>query len=74
MSSYIIYVDHELKEAFSYKRPLNEDSVHALSEYAKATYGEDATLRHMTPDEETEFQKNGDDLKSHLNWVRTKSP
>jgi hypothetical protein len=57
MSAYLIHVDYELKEAFSYLRPLNEDSVHALGEYAKATYDEHAGLRHMTPDEESEYAR-----------------
>ena len=55
MSAYIIHIGLDLKEAFNYRRSLNADSVRALGEYAKATYGEHADLRHMTPDEESEF-------------------
>ena len=67
MSAYIIHIGLDLKEAFSYRRLLSEGSVHALGEYAKANYGQDAVLRHMTPDEETEFASSGD-LSNHPDW------
>lgn len=67
MSAYIIHIGLDLKEAFNYRRSLNADSVHALGEYAKATYGEHAVLRHMTPDEESEFARTGD-LSNHPRW------
>ena len=74
MSAYIIHIGLDLKEAFNYRRPLNADSVHALGEYAKATYGDDAVLRHMTPEEETEFARTGD-LSNHRHWrARSSSP
>ena len=73
MSAYIIHVDRELKEAFSYRRPLNGDSVHAVSEYAKARYGEHAVLRHMTPDEESEYARTGN-LSNHPHWAGRESP
>ena len=73
MSAYIIHVDRDLKEAFSYRRPLNEDSVHAVGEYAKARYGEHAVLRQMTPDEESEFARAGN-LSHHPSWNGKKSP
>ncbi|HXI24234.1 MAG TPA: hypothetical protein VNG71_10270 [Pyrinomonadaceae bacterium] len=72
MSAYIIHIGPDLKEAFSYRRPLNEGSVHALGEYAKATYGEEAVLRQMTPDEETEFARAGD-LSNHSHWQASSS-
>jgi hypothetical protein len=72
MSAYIIHTDRDLKEAFSYRRPLNDDSIHAVSEYAKARYGEDAVLRHMTPDEESEFARAGN-LSHHPHWSVKKS-
>ena len=74
MSAYIIHIGLDLKEAFNYRRPLNADSVHALGEYAKATYGDDVVLRHMTPDEESEFASSGD-LSNHPHWrARSFSP
>jgi len=48
----------ETKEAFSYERPLNKDSQHALLEYARANYGPAATVRTMTPAEEAEYATN----------------
>ena len=73
MSAYIIHVGFDLKEAFHYHRSLNADSLHALGEYAKATYGEHAVLRHMTPDEESEFARTGD-LSNHPHWSGKSSP
>ena len=72
MSAYIIHIGLDLKEAFSYRRLLSEGSVHALGEYAKATYGEHAVLRHMTPDEESEYAHAGD-LSKHPHWNGKKS-
>lgn len=55
MMSFIIEVKGEVKEAFSYERPLSEASRQALVEYALANYGADAMLRNMTDGEETDF-------------------
>jgi len=52
MNAFIIEQKDEIKEAFSYERVLNEGTQQALVEYARATYGPDATLRRMTAPEE----------------------
>jgi hypothetical protein len=52
MEAFIIEEAGEIKEAFSYDRPLIEASRHALEEYARATYGGDAIIRPMTRKEE----------------------
>lgn len=57
MDAFTIYVGSELKEEFSYQRPLNEDSIHALIEYAKATYGESAELRRVSREEKLESDR-----------------
>jgi hypothetical protein len=51
---FIIESEGEIKEAFSYERPLNDSSRHALLEYARANYGPAATLR-MRVEEETDY-------------------
>lgn len=62
MIALIIEQNGEVKEAFSYERPLNEGSHHALLEYARANYGPDASLRSMTAREERNFIIHGPDF------------
>jgi hypothetical protein len=62
MIALIIELDGEIKEAFSYERPLNEGSHHALNEYALANYGPSASLRNMTPREQRNFICHGPDF------------
>jgi len=59
MAGFIIEDEQGVKEAFAYERPLNDDSRHALAEYAMATYGVAATLRPMSADEERNFAVHG---------------
>ena len=59
MNTFVIEVAGERREAFAYEHPLNEGTVRALVEYAKASYGEDAELRRMSDQEEHEFKTSG---------------
>jgi hypothetical protein len=59
LPSFIIEQDGIIREAFSYRRSINEDTRHALNEYARATYGATAFLRNMTTLEEAEFNLHG---------------
>jgi len=59
MNAFVIAVAGERKEAFAYERPLNEGSLQALVEYARANYGADAELRQMNQQEEHEFKTSG---------------
>lgn len=59
MEAFIIEKAGQIKEAFSYERPLIEASRHALEEYARATYGDDAICRPMTRKEEAGFHRFG---------------
>ena len=56
--NFIIESLGDIKETFSYERPLNEGSRHALLEYARANYGPAAVVRNMTPAEEAEYATN----------------
>jgi hypothetical protein len=62
MEAFIIEEAGEIKEAFSYDRPLIEASRHALEEYARATYGGDAIIRPMTRKEEADFACSGSEF------------
>ena len=55
MEAFIIEQGGQIREAFSYDRPIIEGTQHALEEYARATYGEGAVLRPMTRKEQEEF-------------------
>ena len=59
MNAFVIEIAGERKEAFAYERPVNEGTVQALVEYAKANYGMDAKLRRMSQQEEHEFKTTG---------------
>jgi hypothetical protein len=59
MEAFIIEQAGQIKEAFSYDRPLIESSRHALEEYARVTYGDDAIIRPMTRKEEASFTRFG---------------
>jgi hypothetical protein len=59
MEAFIIEQAGEIKEAFSYDRPLIEASRHALEEYARTTYGDDAIIRPMTRKETADFARFG---------------
>jgi hypothetical protein len=59
MNAFVIEVAGERKRAFVYDRPLNGESEKALDEYARASFGDDALLRRMTPQEEHEFKIQG---------------
>jgi hypothetical protein len=58
MMNFIIESRGDIKERFSYERPLNEGSQHALLEYARANYGRAAVVRNMTPAEEADYATN----------------
>ncbi|HBB96470.1 MAG TPA: hypothetical protein DC054_13870 [Blastocatellia bacterium] len=62
MSAYIIEAKGEIKEAFHYDRPVSADSEKGILEYARATYGADATLRRMTEEEAANFALHGPDF------------
>jgi hypothetical protein len=62
MLALIIEVEGEVKEAFSYERPLSEGSHQALVEYARANYGPGASVRSMTALEERNFIRHGSDF------------
>jgi hypothetical protein len=59
MSGFIIEQGDKIHEAFAYPGPLNEGSRQALVEYAHANYGPKATLRSMTPQEQSDFVQHG---------------
>jgi hypothetical protein len=59
MNAYIIEARGEVKEAFKYDRPLNTGSEIALGEYARSTYGAEATVRKMTEQEAADFILHG---------------
>lgn len=59
MEAFIIEQAGQIKEAFTYDRPLIEATLHALEEYARATYGDDAIIRPMTRKEEIDFTRFG---------------
>jgi hypothetical protein len=59
LNGFVIEQKGEIKEAFSYERPLIEGSQRALVEYALATYSADAALRLMTAQEEADFLLHG---------------
>ena len=59
MEAFIIEQAGQIKEAFSYDRPLIETTHHALEEYARATYGDDAIIRPMTRKEEADLTRFG---------------
>jgi len=67
MEAFIIEQAGQIKEAFSYDRPLIEATRHALEEYARATYGDDAIIRPMTRKEEADFIRFGSEFfRKHL--------
>ena len=59
MEAFIIEQAGQIKEAFSYERPLIDASLHALEEYTLATYGDDAVLRPMTRHEAADYARLG---------------
>lgn len=59
MEAFIIEQAGQIKEAFSYDLPLIDASLHALEEYALATYGDDAVLRPMTREEAADYARLG---------------
>ena len=59
MEAFIIEQAGQIKEAFSYDRPLIETTRHALEEYARATYGDGAIIRPMTRKEAASFTRFG---------------
>lgn len=61
MVALIIEASGEVKEAFSYERPLSEASHRAVFEYARANYGPSALVRGMTLQEERDFISHGAD-------------
>jgi hypothetical protein len=65
--NFIIERGGEIKEAFGYDRSLIEATLHALEEYARFTYGDDAVLRPMTQEEETEFMRHGSEFFNKSN-------
>lgn len=62
MIALIIEQDAQVKEAFTYERPLNDGSHQALVEYARANYGPGASFRSMTAREERSFIRHGSDF------------
>ena len=67
MTALVIEQGGEIREAFSYERPLMETTHHALLEYARATYGADAKVRPMTEREEVEFTTHGSEFfRKHM--------
>ena len=57
MPNFVIEDDSGIKERFHYERPLNEDSLHALLQYARANYGADVIVREVTEVETESTQK-----------------
>ena len=60
MAAFAIEKDGEIKERFSFERPLSADTRHALLQYARANYGADATLRRMNEEEAADFRRHAD--------------
>lgn len=56
MPTFVIEDDGDIKERFQYERPLNQDSFHALLQYARANYGADAVVLEETKEGESESQ------------------
>ena len=71
MTALVIEQAGEIREAFSYERPLMEATCHALLEYARATHGADAIVRPMTEQEEVEFTTHGPEFfRKHMSPAR----
>jgi hypothetical protein len=66
MPAYIIEVGNVIKEAFSYGRTPRPETIDGLVEYAHATYGNNATLREMTPEEELVYHQQGPEFLTGL--------
>ncbi|HYX27606.1 MAG TPA: hypothetical protein VE863_03490 [Pyrinomonadaceae bacterium] len=60
MSGFIIETKEGIKEAFVYERPLNDHTMHAVTEYALATYGATARFRPMSNEEERAFARHSE--------------
>ena len=60
MAGFIIENEQGIKEAFAYDRPFNDNTMHAVTEYATVTYGAAAILRPMSIEEEKAFALYGE--------------